>query len=246
MKFKIVLWIGFIVTCCTNSKAQRCEKIVISDDLELIPVSEHAYIHISYMETAGYGRFPSNGLIFINGDSAVVIDTPVTDSLSVQLLSWLHSKNISVKAVIPTHWHNDNLGGLKAFHEAGIPSYAYALTKKLAAQNKYEAPQFTFHDSMEISVGDRDIKCRFLGAGHSYDNIVVWIPSEKILFGGCMVKSLGSVGLGNTDDGDVEAWPDTILTVMKEYPDAEVVIPGHGQSGGQELLQHTYNLLRPK
>ena len=232
--------------CTTNNKAQKCEKIIISDDLELIPVSEDAYIHISFTETAGFGRFPSNGLIFINSDSAVVIDTPVTDSLSVQLLSWLHSKKIIVKAVIPTHWHNDNLGGLKAFHDAGIYSYAYALTKKLANQNKVEAPQFTFADSLDISVGDRDIKCRFPGAGHSYDNIVVWIPSERILFGGCMVRSAGSVGLGNTADGDVEAWPDTILMVMKEYPDAEIVIPGHGQPGGQELLQHTYNLLRPE
>ncbi len=227
-------------------QTQENKKIIISDDLELVPLSEHVFLHTSYMESAGYGRFPCNGLVFVSRDSAIIIDTPVNDSLSVQLLSWLNGKGIRTIAVIPTHWHNDNLGGLKAFHEAGIRSYAYSLTLQLAAQHQYEVPQVPFSDSMNLQVGREIVKCKFLGAGHSLDNIVVWIPSERILFGGCLVRAAGSVGLGYTADGNVEAWPNTILEVMKEYPDAAIVIPGHGLPGGKELLWHTYQLLRPK
>jgi len=71
---------------------------------------------------------------------------------------------------------------------------------------------------------------------------VMWVPSEKILFGGCMVRDLRTRGLGNTADGDIREYPNTIRKVMEEYEDARIVIPGHGQFGGVELLKHTLYL----
>ena len=74
------------------------------------------------------------------------------------------------------------------------------------------------------------------------DNIVVWIPSEQILFPGCMVKEIRSGNLGNTADGDVKAYPDTITKVLKKFPSAKIVIPGHGNYGGAELIKHTLDI----
>jgi len=236
MNLKVSQLLCLAVFISLNIHAQENKKIIISDDLELQPVSQHAFIHISYLESAGYGRFTCNGLMVVSGDSVVIIDTPVNDSLSDQLLSWLKKKGYVVKAVIPTHWHVDNLGGLKAFHEAGIPSYSYSLTRELAIQHHCEIPRIAFSDSMILRIGREKIICKFLGAGHSLDNIVVWIPSEKILFGGCLVKSAGSSELGNIADADVDTWPDTILEVMKQFSKADIVIPGHGEPGGKELL----------
>ncbi len=244
MNIKLFLLSALLSLSYLFGQSQENEKIIISDKLELVPLSEHVFLHISYMEPTRFSRIPCNGLVFISGDSAIVIDTPVNDSLSNQLLSWINRKGLRTIAVIPTHWHNDNLGGLKAFHETGIRSYAYSLTIKLADQHQYEVSQVPFSDSLNLQVGKEIIECKFLGAGHSLDNIVVWIPSEKILFGGCMVRAAGTAGLGYTADGDVDAWPDTILEVMNEYSEAEIVIPGHGSPGGKELLWHTYQLLR--
>jgi metallo-beta-lactamase class B len=246
MPLKILFYTGCLIWISLTAYGEEYQKIIISNDLEIVQISDHVLLHISYLEQPGSGRFPCNGLIFTEGDSAVVIDTPVNDSLSGQLLSWLYAQGYKVKAVIPTHWHIDNLGGLHAFHEAGIRSYAYFLTIKLAAQHNYTVPEIPFYDSFSIALDGKNMECRFLGPGHSLDNIVVWIPFERILFGGCLVKAVFTENLGNIADADVDAWPDTILEVMKRYPDADIVIPGHGEPGGKQLLWHTYQLLRPK
>jgi metallo-beta-lactamase class B len=76
------------------------------------------------------------------------------------------------------------------------------------------------------------------------DDIAVWILSEKILFGGCMVKDIHSGRLGNLSDAKIEEWLPTIQKVTAKFPCAEIIIPGHGQIGGRELLEHTRMLLR--
>ncbi len=234
----------FAFILCGQCLYSQNESISVSEDLELVKLSDHAYIHVSYMKLPTYGRFPCNGLIFISDGKAVMIDTPVNDSLTTQLISWFREQEqVSIETVIPTHWHDDCLGGLHAAHINGLASYALEHTRELALEHHYTAPQITFNDSLSFQVGKKDIYCKFLGGGHSLDNIVVWIPSEKILFGGCLVRCLRAGGLGNTADADLDAWPGTIKRVQNEYPDAKIVVPGHGNYGGQELLVHTLDLL---
>lgn len=61
-----------------------------------------------------YGRTPANGLIFINGRNAFVFDSPWTDSLTMNLLSWLRdSMKLKVVGFILKHWHIDCMGGLR-------------------------------------------------------------------------------------------------------------------------------------
>ena len=80
------------------------------------------------------------------------------------------------------------------------------------------------------------------GAGHTEDNVVVWLANEKILFGGCFVKSLQNKNLGNTGDADISEWPNSIQKVLNRYPDVKVVVPGHGKIGNISLLTHTQAL----
>ena len=81
------------------------------------------------------------------------------------------------------------------------------------------------------------------GPGHTADNIVVWIPDQEILFGGCLVRSATSTQLGYTDEADLERWPRTIETLLEAYGDARWIVPGHGRPGGAELLRRTLELL---
>jgi metallo-beta-lactamase class B len=76
---------------------------------------------------------------------------------------------------------------------------------------------------------------------HSPDNIVTWIPGEKILFGGCMVKAMDA-GRGNHSDANLQQWSATISKVKKEFPQAKIVISGHGDHGGTELLDYTIKM----
>jgi metallo-beta-lactamase class B len=52
-----------------------------------------------------------------------------------------------------------------------------------------------------------------------------------------------STGLGNVADADVKAWPKTLKRVLDNYPNAKIIIPGHGQFGDLSLIKHTLELL---
>ncbi len=225
----------------------KAKSIKISSDLELIKLSENAYIYVSYTEIAGFGRTASNGLIFINGDEAFLFDTPMTDSLTKDLFTWLtDSMHLRLTGFVPNHWHIDCMGGLGFLQDQKIESYANQMTIDISLSRNLPVPENGFTDSLQLMLGDKKIICYYLGTAHSLDNIVVWIPSEQILFPGCMVKSIDSNNLGNTTDGDLNAYPQTIQKLKAKFPDAKIVIPGHGACGGIELIEHTLKLAQIK
>jgi metallo-beta-lactamase class B len=221
------------------------QKFSVSNDIELIKLSGKAYVHVSVSEMEGFGKVSSNGLVLVNDGEAFLFDTPVTDCQTETLVTWLaDSLKARVSTFVPNHWHNDCLGGLEYLHSKGIKSFANQLTIILAKENGMPVPQQGFTDSLRLNLRGMDIYCHYLGGGHSADNIVVWIPSGKILFGGCMVKDIHSSGLGNLSDAKIEEWLPTIQKVTAKFPNAEIIIPGHGQIGGKELLEHTEMLLQ--
>jgi len=240
MKLSFTLFLS--VTLCFSVFSQG-NVIRVSKDLELIRISENAYVHVSYTFLQPYGRFGSNGLLFVNGDESFLFDTPMTDSLTMELVGYIRdSMQLTIAGFIPNHWHEDCIGGLGFLQSQKIESYANQMTIDIATSKNLPVPEHGFKDSLTVKLGDRLIQCYYPGAAHSMDNVVVWIPSEKVLFTGCMVKSINSKNLGNTADGDQAAYPKTIDTVIRRFPMATIVVPGHGQAGGRELLVHTKEL----
>ena len=64
-----------------------------------------------------------------------------------------------------------------------------------------------------------------------------------MLHGGCAVRELSSTSAGNVADADLAEWPTSVERIQKHYPEAEVVIPGHGLPGGLDLLHSTQRTL---
>jgi predicted SnoaL-like aldol condensation-catalyzing enzyme len=142
------------------------------------------------------------------------------------------------------HFHDDCLGGLEYLQSIGVESIANYMTIDKCKKIGIPIPSTPFSDSLTFDFNGEQIDCRFFGAGHSFDNITVWIPSKKILFGGCLIKARNSRGLGNLSDAVVEEWDLTIKNLLDEYSDIKTVIPGHGDIGGKELLFHTLELVK--
>ncbi len=145
--------------------------------------------------------------------------------------------------MIPTHFHDDCLGGLNAFHAHGIPSHAHERTLALARANGEEVPQHGFADTLVLRVGQERITATFHGEGHTKDNVVGYFPSEQVLFGGCLIKEM-EASKGYLGDANLAAWSSTVEAVKKAYPDVRVVVPGHGTPGDSELLDYTIGLFR--
>ncbi|MDR2915144.1 MAG: subclass B1 metallo-beta-lactamase [Tannerella sp.] len=222
-------------------------KIKVSDDIELIQLSPKAYVHMSVSEIQGFGKVSSNGLILVDKEKAFLFDTPVTDEQTKTLVNFIaDSLYAKVVGFVPNHWHEDCMGGLAYLNKKKIKSYANQKTIDIAKEKGLPVPKKGFKDSLFLKLNDVKIDCYYLGGGHTTDNIVVWIPSEKILFAGCMVKEMSSKTPGNLSDADMNAWPSTIEKVIDKFPSEEIVIPGHGRFGGKELLTHTRDLLTEK
>jgi len=98
---------------------------------------------------------------------------------------------------------------------------------------------FDLNEGLELEFGDESIQVYYPGPSHSPDNVVVYFPSRRVLFGGCMV--IGWDGVGNTSDADLEAWPQSIRNLRRF--DCDLVVPGHGERLDPELLEHTIELL---
>ncbi|GAB4417626.1 MAG: BcII family subclass B1 metallo-beta-lactamase [Bacteroidia bacterium] len=216
----------------------------IAEDIEWIPLSPSVFIHRTYTQTESFGRVGSNGLVYVVGSSCYVFDTPMRPDHTETLLSYLEdSLGLRVEGLIVNHFHDDCLGGIEAFHRRGLPSYAGARTQALARARDLPLPQHTFRRHLRLDLGGQTIECYYPGAAHTRDNIVCWLPGERVLFGGCMVKAVGA-GRGNLADADVTAWSHTVRRVKQRYPDATLVVPGHGAHGGTELLDFTIDMFQ--
>ncbi len=222
-------------------QAQIPERIVISDNLYIEKISDNLWLHVSLVTSEEFGTFNSNGAIYVVDGEAVVIDTPIELDVTQSLLDWIDEQGIEIKAVIPTHHHEDCLGGLSLFHERNITSYGHSLTKTLATKKGLEPPKNTFNGFIDLDLIDRPISMEYHGEGHTLDNIIVWMPDEKSIFGGCMIKSLGA-GKGNLNDANIKDWSNTVSKVKAAHPEALIIIPGHGNHGNQELLDYTIKM----
>jgi metallo-beta-lactamase class B len=198
------------------------------------------------LKTNDFGNVPCNGLIVKNRNEAIVFDTPTNDKSAEELIKWIKGTlQCNINAVIPTHFHNDCLGGLNAFHENKIPSYAYFKTIELAKENKVVIPQNSFSDSLTLKVGNKHIEAKYFGEGHTKDNVVGYFPAENVLFGGCLIKEINA-SKGYLGDANIAAWSGTVEKIKKEYPNVQLVVPGHGTHGNQKLLDYTIKLFKPQ
>ena len=246
IKSFLIVVFSTVLSNCSSTKQLvfKPKEIYKTNDLIVTQISENSFIHISYLQTNDFGNVPCNGLIVRDSNEVIIFDTPTNDKSSEVLIKWVkETLNCKIKAIIPTHFHDDCLGGLKAFNDAKIPSFAYFKTVELAKENKYEIPKNSFENSIILKVGNKNVTVKFFGQGHTKDNVVGYFPSENIMFGGCLIKEL-EASKGYLGDANVEEWSNTVENVKMEYPDVKIIVPGHGEYGDKKLLDYTIKLFK--
>jgi metallo-beta-lactamase class B len=217
-----------------------------SNDLIITQIAENSFEHTSYKQTNDFGNVPCNGLIVSNSNEAIIFDTPTNNKSSEELIKWIQDRlHCKINAVIPTHFHDDCLGGLQAFDDNNIASYANFKTVELAKQNNAVVPKNSFRDSIILKVGKRNVIVKFFGEGHTKDNVVGYFASDNVMFGGCLIKELNA-GKGYLGDANVADWAATVAKVKREYPRVKIVVPGHGEPGSKKLLDYTIKLFKSK
>lgn len=250
-----ITFISKAYTPKNNHQEKNTHKEIVSDsivyrseDLIIKKLTKHIYEHISFLNTDDFGKVSCNGMLVVNENKAVVFDTPTDNKSSLELINFItHSLKSEITAIIPTHFHGDCVGGIQEFEEHNIQAYAARQTVEILKKNgqKFSKPINEFDDRLVLNVGNKKVYAEYFGEGHTKDNIIGYFVEGKAIFGGCLIKEVGA-GKGYLGDANINKWPETVQKVKLKYPDAEIVIPGHGKWGGTELLDYTIELFEVK
>ncbi len=207
------------------------QNIKISENLVLTKVSDNVFIHT---------QKNNNGIVYFNNNEAIVVSTPNSDTETQNLINWVENK-AKIVAYVIDRWHPDAMEGLDIVKENKIKTYSTMMTKNIAQEKGLPLTDFTFSTKKRIKVGNKKVICHYLGEAHTSDGMVVWIPSEKILFGGNEIRNLNG-WVGNIGDANLQEWSKTAGRIKEHYGTAKIVVPGHGKHGDAALIDYTIKL----
>jgi glyoxylase-like metal-dependent hydrolase (beta-lactamase superfamily II) len=94
-------------------------------------------------------------------------------------------------------------------------------------------PDRTFEERATIDLGDRVVELRYLGRGHTDNDIVVLVPDARALMAGDLLENDAPPSFG---DAHPLAWAATVTDGMLPLVE-QVVVPGHGRPAGRELAE---------
>ena len=200
------------------------------------------YVFTTYNFYKG-DRIPANGMYVVTDKGVVMIDSPwdttqfqpLLDSIKVR-----HNKNVVL--CIATHFHEDRTGGLEYYRQQGIKTYTTRQTDDLSKKRGMKRAEFLIDQDTVFTAAQYSFQTYFPGQGHAPDNIVIWFEKEKILYGGCLIKSTQDSTLGNLSDANVKDYATTIKNVQKKCKKVKYVIPGHNDWTSTKSLEHTLKM----
>ncbi len=267
MKYVMACSVAFAALATSVGWCAAGEPIVLNDEVQLQPIEAGVW-----MVVHRFAGGNNSLLVRCDERRFVWVDTPCTDEATQPVHEWLVRTFADPNVVqINTGFHNDNLGGNGYLLSRGVPCYGSDLTPRLSAEcwaetvrkvlpyferpenekyrdilirQKLVAPNrlYPLADGLTLKVGPETVEVYFPGPSHTIDNVVVCFKTRGLLFGGCMVKALAARSPGFTGDADMAAWPASVRRVLARYPDARLVVPGHGAWGDLSLLWHTISL----
>lgn len=200
----------------------------------------------------------TNSGFIVTNEGIVVIDTQGSKDLAILLKKKMQEiTDKPVIYVINTHYHGDHTFGNQYFKEAKeIISHENTKKnlvekdsqhreqfKKLFGENALEGfeltlPTKTFKDTLTLWAGGKTLELAYLGRGHTDGDIIVYLPIERIMFGGDLLYKDRLPWLG---DAYASEWIET-LDKLKHF-DAVIHIPGHGDIGNIAMLQNLQQYL---
>lgn len=211
--------------------------------LKITHLTGDFYVYTTY-KLLDKTPFPANGMYVVTNDGVVLIDSPWDRTQLEPLMDSIRLKHKKeVVMAIATHHHADRTGCLDLLNEKGIYTYTTKLTDSFSKNKGEKRASHLFEKDTTFTFGQYSFKAFYPGKGHAEDNIVVWFEKERILYGGCFIKSIEADNLGNLSDADVAEWKVSIHKVMKQFAEPRYIIPGHQSWKSKKSLQFTLQLI---
>ena len=190
-------------------------------------------------------NFISNAGFVVTPKGVVVIDALGSPVLAQKLIQEIRKvTKQKIVAVVLTHYHADHVYGLQEFKRLGATVYAQRdglnyLAAETAKQRliasridfapwvnentRLVAADVWIDQSKTITVGGVEFILNRVGPAHAHEDLIVYVPSEKVLFAGDLVFRGRIPFVGNADS---RGWVSALNEIQKLKP--AIVVPGHG------------------
>jgi glyoxylase-like metal-dependent hydrolase (beta-lactamase superfamily II) len=200
------------------------------------------------------GQGHCNNVIIEMSDHLVVVDANFPSGARAVLEDAKKVSNKPIKFVFDTHHHGDHAYGNAVWTKQGavtiahigvtneLKKYEPARWQQTAKERKdvgelglstAELPQKTFDGEKYVMKDSmRTVELRHFGWAHTRGDAMAYLPKEKVL---CTGDAVTNGPYNYTADGNVQNWPKVIERAQKL--DVQYVLPGHGPSGGKEVLE---------
>lgn len=197
---------------------------------------------------------PNIGII-VGNDAVMVVDTgmgPKNADIVLAEVRRITDKPIRYLAI--THFHPEHGMGAQAFPadtQVVVPvaqkqeladkgeeyiRFFSGMSPELAAllkDVKLVTPHLAFENTLDVDLGGRVVRLLYLHPGHTRGDMFVYLPAEKILFGGDLIIDRFYPILPDGDATPV-GWMASLEALKKLAP--VKIVPGHGAVGDVGLI----------
>ncbi|MFB3387142.1 subclass B1 metallo-beta-lactamase [Flavobacterium sp. LAR06] len=212
--------------------------------LQISHLTGDFYVYKTFHDYKGT-LISANALYLVTDKGVVLFDAPWDQTQFQPLLDTIkvrHNKDVIM--CFATHSHDDRAGGLGFYKQKGIKTYTIKATDKILKEKDQNRAEFVIPNDTTFTVGQHTFQVYYPGKGHAPDNIVVWFDKEKVLYGGCFIKSAEAKKLGYLGDADVKEWEKSIKKVQSKFMNPKYIITGHDDWKDLSSLKHTLNLVQ--
>jgi cyclase len=206
----------------------------------------------AYLQPAG-GWCLNNAGVLAGGDGTVVIDTVATVSRALRLRESVAAIGAGpVRTLVNTHHHGDHTFGNDVFGAVTIVAHHAARTEMAESglgltrlwpqvdwgEVRLALPTLTFEGRLTLHVGDRPADLVHVGPAHTTNDVVVWLPADRVLFAGDVAMSgVTPFNLMGSVSGALRA----VDELRRLRP--RTIVCGHGPVAGPEVLDQTAEYL---
>lgn len=218
------------------------------DELDLVAtrVAENVYSIVSPsfgLPTPENRGWNSNSHFVVTEDGVLLFDTGSSKSIGNHIKKCIQSVTDSqVRWVINSHSHADHWFGNAAFPEAdlmtskdalatmkdhgpGAKEFYTKVTRGTIGDIELVYPEVLLTDGRKRNFGGVPVEFIFSNDGHSPGDLLMWLPEQRILFGGDVLGSDWMPII--TGHGHVPHLIETLRRMAALNP--AFVLPGHGQ-----------------
>jgi cyclase len=218
-------------------------------------VEEVAPGAFAYVQPDG-GWWVNNTGFVVADDKVLSIDTCATERRTLDYLASIASTTgTAVRRIVNTHHHGDHTNGNSFVRDATIIGHTRCRRAMLAIGKRDLIPAFPdvtwgdwslcpptigVHDRLDLWVGDTAVQVHAFGApAHTDNDVVVWLPAERVLYTGDLVFHGGTPFALM---GSIPGWIDA-LDWLRRFG-ATVVVPGHGDVTTPAVFDEVESYLR--